>query len=144
MPAVPRPTSQKTTRSDVAPRAILLRGGRIAGTGAADILVRSGIFAEIGTDVAAPPGADVVELGGKLVLPGLVDAHCHLDKTIYGGPWVSHPAGDTLADRVRTERAKRSDLGVPNVDRITALLETMVTAGTTYVRSQSTSRPNSA
>jgi cytosine deaminase len=100
-----------------------------------DILVRAGTFAEIGTDLAAPPGADIVDLGGQLILPGLVDAHCHLDKTLYGGPWVPHLARDSLGDRIRTERAKRLELGVPNVDRITALLETMVTGGTAYVRS---------
>ena len=129
------PRSQATTGSDIASSAILLRDGRIPGAGVTDILVRAGRFAEIGVDLGAPPGAEVVELGGKLILPGLVDAHCHLDKTLYGGPWVPHLAGDALADRIRTERAKRLDLGVPNVDRITALLETMVTAGTLYVRS---------
>ena len=132
---MPRSSLQEATQSEVAPQAILLRHGRIPETGLADILVRAGEFAEIGTDLAAPPGADIVDLDGKLILPALVDAHCHLDKTLYGGPWVPHPAGDALADRIRTERAKRSDLGVPNVDRITALLETMVAAGTAYVRS---------
>src|SRR6476646_8909326 len=135
MSAMPTRRSQETTRSDIPPRPILLRRGRIPDAGVADVLVRAGKLAEIGTDLAAPPGADIVELGGKLILPGLVDAHCHLDKTLYGGPWVSHLAGDSLADRIRTERAKRLDLGLPNVDRITALLEAMVTAGTVYARS---------
>jgi cytosine deaminase len=127
--------TDETTQSDGAPEAILLRHGRLPGQDVADILVRAGEFAEIGPDLAAPPDADIVELGGKLILPGLVDAHCHLDKTLYGGPWVPHLAGDSLADRIRTERTKRWDLGVPNVDRITALLEKMVTAGTVYLRS---------
>jgi len=135
MSAMPTRRSQETTRSDIPPRPILLRRGRIPDAGVADVLVRAGKLAEIGTDLAAPPGADIVELGGKLILPGLVDAHCHLDKTLYGGPWVSHLAGDSLADRIRTERAKRLDLGLPNVDRIIALLEAMVTAGTVYARS---------
>jgi cytosine deaminase len=135
MPVVPTPGSQEPTPRGVAPGPVLLRGGRVAGLGAADILVRAGRFALIGTDLAAPPDADVVEVGGKLLLPGLVDAHCHLDKTLYGGPWVPHLAGDALADRIRTERVKRSELGVPDVDRITALLEAMIVAGTTYVRS---------
>ncbi len=57
-----------------------------------------------------------------LVLPGLVEAHCHLDKTLYGGPWVPHTAGDALADRIAHDLDRRAELGVPDVDRIAALL----------------------
>src|SRR5262249_6952899 len=111
MPALPTPRPHETTSSDTAPPAIPLRPGPIPDADVADILIRAGKFAEIGTDLPAPPGADIVDLGGQLVLPGLVDAHCHLDKTLYGGPWVPHLARDSLADRIRTERANRLDLG---------------------------------
>jgi cytosine/adenosine deaminase-related metal-dependent hydrolase len=121
---------------------LLLRGGRIRGyDGPADLLVRNGVFAQIGHGLTDPGDVEVVNLGGRLVLPGLVDAHCHLDKTLYGGPWVPHPAGDQLAERIGAERELRSGLGVPDVDRITALLETMVAAGTTYVRSHTDIAP---
>jgi cytosine/creatinine deaminase len=114
---------------------LLLRGGRPWGSdAAADILVRAGAIDRIEPGIEAPD-AEVIELSGKLVLPGLVEAHCHLDKTLYGGEWVPHSAGDALADRIATERRRRGDLGVPDVDNITALLERMVAAGTAYVRS---------
>ena len=74
-------------------------------------------------------------MSGRLVLPGLVDAHCHLDKTLYGGPWVPHSAGDALEDRIANDRRRRGELGIPSVDRIVALLEQMVAAGTSHVRS---------
>jgi cytosine deaminase len=121
---------------------LLLRSGKVAGIeGPMDLLVRDGVFADIGPVVAAPPGAEVVELDGRLVLPALVDAHCHLDKTLYGGPWVPHPAGDALAERIGAERELRSLLGVPDVDRMTDLLRTMVAAGTTYARSHTDIAP---
>ena len=82
-----------------------------------------------------PPGAEVIDVRDRLVLPGLVEAHCHLDKTLYGGSWVPHSAGDALADRIANERRRRGELGLPDVDRVTALLERMVAAGTSYVRS---------
>jgi cytosine deaminase len=113
---------------------LLLRGGRPWGHDrAADILVRDGAIAQIASDVEAP-GADVLDLSDRLVLPGLVDAHCHLDKTLCGGPWVPHSAGEALSDRIANERRRRGELGIPNVDYIASLLERMVVAGTTYVR----------
>jgi cytosine deaminase len=120
----------------------VLRGGRIAGVEEpVDIVINDGAIAEIGPAAAAPADPDVVELDGRLVLPGLVDAHCHLDKTLFGGPWVPHPAGDALSERISSERGLRSRLGVPDVDRITTLLEAMVAAGTTHARSHTDIAP---
>ena len=126
---------------------LLLCGGRIQGYDEpADLLVKEGVIAAIGPGLAAggdteTGDTETIELDGRLVLPGLVDAHCHLDKTLYGGPWVPHPAGDALAERIGAERRLRSGLGVPDMDRITALLETMLAAGTTQVRSHTDIAP---
>jgi cytosine deaminase len=114
---------------------LLLRGGSPwRSDEPADLLIRDGAIAQIRPGIAAD-GAEVVDIPGRLVLPGLIDAHCHLDKTLYGGPWVPHSAGDALEDRIGNDRRRRGELGIPDVDRITALLETMVAAGTTHVRS---------
>jgi cytosine/adenosine deaminase-related metal-dependent hydrolase len=115
---------------------LLLRGGRLWGRDEpADIVVEDGVIAAIGSAVSVDADAEVLDVADCLVLPGLVDAHCHLDKTLYGGPWVPHPTGDALADRIGTERRRRSELGIPDVERIVALLEAMVAAGTTTARS---------
>jgi cytosine deaminase len=109
---------------------VLLRGGRPWGhDGAADILVRDGAIAVVGADVDAA-GAEVLDVADHVVLPGLVDAHCHLDKTLCGGPWVPHSAGETLSDRIANERRRRGELGIPDVDYIANL----VASGTTHVR----------
>ncbi|WP_119730505.1 amidohydrolase [Thermomonospora amylolytica] len=114
---------------------IVLRGGRPwRHPGLADVLVRDGVIAEIGPRVAASPDAEVIDVSGRLVLPGLVEAHCHLDKTLYGRRWEPHSAGDALADRIANERRRRGDLGLPNPDYATALLERMVASGTCHVR----------
>ncbi|MFC5815832.1 amidohydrolase [Nonomuraea harbinensis] len=114
---------------------VLLRGGRPWGAGGpADVLVRDRVIELVAPSVEAP-GARVVDVAGQLVLPGLVDAHCHLDKTLYGGPWVPHSADDTLAGRIGNDLARRGELGVPSVPRMVSLLRTMSSYGTTSVRS---------
>jgi cytosine deaminase len=114
---------------------MLLRGGHPWGHGGpADILVRGGMIDRIERGIRTDD-AEVIDISGRVVLPAFVDAHCHLDKTLHGGPWIPHSAGDALADRIANDRRRRAELGLPSVDYITALLERMVTAGTSYVRS---------
>ena len=111
---------------------LLLRGGRPWGfEGPADVLVRDGLIDRIEPGLQAD--AEVLEVSG-IVLPGLIDAHCHLDKTLWG-EWVPHSAADTLEDRIGNDRRRRGELGIPSEDRIVALLETMIAHGTTHVRS---------
>ena len=115
--------------------ALLLQGARLWGFDTqADVLVRAGAIERIESGID-PGDAEVLDVAGRLVLPGLVDAHCHLDKTLYGGPWVPHSAGDALEDRISNDRRRRGELGIPSVDRIVALLERMVVSGTSHVRS---------
>jgi cytosine/adenosine deaminase-related metal-dependent hydrolase len=64
--------------------ALLLRGGTVVTMDAerrvlrGDLLVASGRIERIGKSLRAPRGARVVECEGKLVIPGLVQAHVHL------------------------------------------------------------------
>jgi cytosine/creatinine deaminase len=126
----------------IAGESILLRGGRPWGTaGVADILVCDGRIARIEPDIQQP-AAEIVEIPNLLVIPGLVEAHCHLDKTLFGGDWVPHSAGDTLGDRIANERQRRHEVGVPDVDRITSLLERMIISGTTHVRTHTDIDPS--
>jgi cytosine deaminase len=115
---------------------LLLRGGRPwRFDGPADVLVRDGVIERVEPGIAVEEHVEVLDVSDRLVLPGLVDAHCHLDKTLHGGPWVPHSAGDALEERIANDRLRRGELGIPSVDRIVALLERMVVAGTSLVRS---------
>ncbi|PJE95050.1 dihydroorotase [Streptomyces carminius] len=55
----------------------LIRGARILGGEAADVRIADGTVTEVGASLAAG-GATVVEAGGRILLPGLVDLHTHL------------------------------------------------------------------
>jgi len=63
---------------------LLLRGARLAGAKAGDPLmdvgVRAGRIAAIGPQLAADAG-EVMECAGRLLSPGFVETHIHLDKT---------------------------------------------------------------
>jgi len=56
----------------------LIKGARILGGTPQDILLRDGVIAEIGTGLDIAKGTEVIEAGGLIALPGLVDLHTHL------------------------------------------------------------------
>jgi imidazolonepropionase-like amidohydrolase len=47
------------------------------------ILIRDGKIAEVGANVAAPSGANVIDATGMFVIPGIIDCHSHI--AIQGG-----------------------------------------------------------
>ena len=81
---------------------LLLTNLRLAGFGPGHrIAVADGIVAAILPPSAAEPeAAKVLDLDGDLVLPGLVDGHMHLDKTLFGLPWTPH-AGRGVSESTR-------------------------------------------
>jgi imidazolonepropionase-like amidohydrolase len=59
------------------------------------IVLRDGKIAAIGANVEVPAGAEVVDVGGRFVSPGLIDAHSHIanDSINEGGTTVSSMTG---------------------------------------------------
>ncbi|MCZ7650650.1 MAG: dihydroorotase [Thermoanaerobaculia bacterium] len=62
---------------------LLVRGGRLVDPAAGrdgrfDVLVEEGIVAAVAERIDPPAGCEVVEAGGLVVTPGLVDMHVHL------------------------------------------------------------------
>ena len=43
----------------------------------ADVLIEGNLIKQIGQDIAAPSGAEVIDAGGKTLIPGLIDVHWH-------------------------------------------------------------------
>jgi dihydroorotase len=63
------------------PSTLVIRGGTVVdatGSRRADVLVRDGVVAAVAESVDAPAGATVLDAGGAVVAPGLVDLHTHL------------------------------------------------------------------
>jgi len=59
-----------------AARLLDIKTGRILKPG--EILVQGDRIADVGTSVKHPAGAEVIDLGDRTLLPGLIDAHIHL------------------------------------------------------------------
>ena len=117
------------------PRELLIRNVRPAGGAPANVLVRDGYIAE--TDAADhAPGAETLEGEGMLLLlPGLVEAHTHLDKTFWGMGWRGHTAGPGLVDRIEDERRVRRETGIDPERQSGRLALQMLKMGTTHIRS---------
>jgi cytosine deaminase len=83
-------------------------------------------------------GRERIDIDGALVLPGLVDAHVHLDKTLFGERWSPHqtePSGVfNVAERVAIE-ADILNRAASVEQRASALVELAVSCGTTHLRS---------
>ena len=47
-----------------------------------DIVMRDGVIAQIGMGLVAPDGAEVLDVSGCLVTPGLVNTHHHLYQSL--------------------------------------------------------------
>ena len=70
--------------------ATLLADVRFADGRNADLRMAEGVIDAIGPSLD-PTGACVIEGGGLLALPGMIDGHVHLDKTLTGLPWMPCP-----------------------------------------------------
>lgn len=62
---------------------VLLKGGRLVDPSTnldavGDLLLVDGVIAQVGGNIAAPSGADVVDCAGLVVSPGMIDVHVHL------------------------------------------------------------------
>ncbi|HEV3346085.1 MAG TPA: cytosine deaminase, partial [Methylomirabilota bacterium] len=82
---------------------VLLRGVRPMAGAPVDVLIADGRIARVGPGLAPPAGASVIDGADRVLLPALVDAHMHLDKTFWGLPWRAHEAGPTTRERIENE-----------------------------------------
>ena len=66
---------------------LLIRGGEVVTADRryrADILCDAGLIQAVGPDLEAPAGAEVLDAGGLLVMPGGIDPHTHMELPFMG------------------------------------------------------------
>ncbi|MBR9765119.1 MAG: amidohydrolase family protein [Rhodobacteraceae bacterium] len=97
---------------------------------ATDLHITDGLFTE-----TAAPGAEVVDCGGRILIPGLIEAHTHLDKSLLGLPWYRNEVGPRLIDKITNEREVKVSLGLdPQVQSERHAILAM-SHGCTHIRS---------
>lgn len=90
---------------------LLLRNVRPMAGDSCDILIKDGKIAAFG-QFTPEPGMPVEDGGNSIVIPGLIDAHTHLDKTTWGMPWHENNRAAVLRERIDFERENRSAIGI--------------------------------
>src|SRR5205085_4205643 len=77
-------THAQSTEQKPAPKRVAIKAGRLLDpkTGTASnnvfILIEDDKVTAVGPNVTVPPGAEVIDLKDKFVLPGLIDCHTHV------------------------------------------------------------------
>jgi dihydropyrimidinase len=67
--------------------AILIRGGTVVNADSsqrADVLVDGGTIKAVAAGLQAPTGAEIIDAGGALVMPGGIDPHTHMELPFMG------------------------------------------------------------
>jgi cytosine deaminase len=90
---------------------LLLRNVRPMAGVNCDVLIKDGKIAGFGR-FEPEPGMAVEDGGGAIAVPGLIDAHTHLDKTTWGMPWHVNNRAAILRERIDFERENRLELGM--------------------------------
>ena len=119
------------TQDDARPLAqsLLARGGRIAAVGTTEEVL-----------ALAAPGVETVDLAGRVVIPGIVDAHCHLELTATHLAYAEKAFGSELGSIARIvdvvrEAAARTPAGEWIVVRSDVAVQRLVAERRPIVRS---------
>jgi cytosine deaminase len=112
--------------------ALVLSNCRLPGRdGLADVVIADGRIVAVGGDRPRP--APTLDAGGRLVTPGLVEAHIHLDKALLHDRIAE--GAETVADAIRLAgEAKRRFTRADIQARARRVLDAAVAAGTTAMR----------
>lgn len=106
---------------------------RPMGDAAVDLRVTDGVIAAGGPVSDRPE--EVVDCGGLMALPSLVDAHLHPDKTSWGEPWVSRRLVENgIGGYVEQDVELYQRLKTPVAERAYRLLAHAAASGTRAVR----------
>ena len=71
---------------------------------------------------------------GRLLSPGFVDAHAHIDKSLLGLGWYHNDVGPSIEEMIANERRLRVEQGIDSHQQSSTVARRMIAAGTTQVR----------
>jgi cytosine/adenosine deaminase-related metal-dependent hydrolase len=112
---------------------LILRNVRSAPGKSFDLYIKDGHI-QVPEEVRDFP-ARTIDCDGALALPGMVEAHTHLDKNFLGLPWVANDAGPMRAQKICRERELKRRLKLDAGVQADRQIRRCVALGTTHIRS---------
>lgn len=113
---------------------LVIRNVRPLGKAATDIAISDGRITAIAPGLPAS-GAAEEDGGGALLLPGLIEAHTHLDKTLLGMDWVENRVASSIRSKIDNEREMKGVLGLDPALQSARQVVMSIARGTTAIRS---------
>jgi cytosine/creatinine deaminase len=117
-------------------RALLVRNVWPLRSEPIDLLVRDGVIAGAAPDMELPAEEtiEVIDGDGRLLCPGFVDAHAHMDKTLLGLGWHRNEVGPNLRDKIDNERNLRLSREIDYAAQTARLARRSIATGVTHIR----------
>lgn len=88
----------------------VLAGAELEPAPDATVVIRDGVITDVGSEAEVPAGADVVDVGGRTLLPGLIDLHVHFGTPAQGSAPGVLAIPRLVADLVRLVPDRRREL----------------------------------
>lgn len=100
-----------------------------------DLLIKDGRIAEICSATHTPDdGLPRRDAGNLLALPGFIEKHCHLDKTLLGDAWRACRPAKNRIEIFENEKSTLPKLSTTMKDRAKKLIESLLQCGSTHLR----------
>jgi cytosine/adenosine deaminase-related metal-dependent hydrolase len=112
---------------------LVLANVRPMGGDATTVVIKDGRIESYGQNPDI--GTQVIEGDGAILIPGLVEAHTHLDKTLLGMPWYRNDVGPRLIDKIENERSQKRLLGIEPGRQSMRQALLSASLGSTHIRS---------
>lgn len=114
---------------------LLLKNVCPMGRDAVDVRIRDGFIVEMAAGLKVGADTAVIQGQNQLLLPGLVNAHAHIDKNLLGWPWHKNQVpGPRIRDYVDNERRVRREMGLSAQVQSAREVEASLALGTTHIR----------
>jgi cytosine/adenosine deaminase-related metal-dependent hydrolase len=115
---------------------LLLKNVRPMGKDAVDVLVDAGKIRKIQANITPPADAHILDGHNHLLLPGLVNAHAHIDKNLFGLPWLPNqvPEPRRIIDYVNNEQRILKELNLSTEVQASHEIRQSIACGTTHIR----------
>ncbi|WP_262027376.1 amidohydrolase family protein [Microvirga sp. Mcv34] len=110
---------------------LVIRNVRPMGGETTSVTIREG---RIAATSEVPEDTEILDGGGAILIPGLVEAHTHMDKTLLGMGWYRNEVGPRLIDKIDNERMQRRVLGIDPARQSARQAVLAASLGTTHIR----------